>query len=280
MSPVPDRSASPPEPGPDGGKAGPGVVQAVGGWLQAWGRQGIEFLYPPACRLCACELPPQSSADRGSGFCLSCETQLLADGSPGCGRCGAPVGMHAQTSAGCPHCRGDRFAFDTVIRLGVYQGVLKTAILDSKRRGAEGLVLGLAELVWRKNAELLRQLAPQMVLPVPHHGWQALFRPHNPAGVLAEAWGERLCCPVQPGALVKTRWTRSQARLGPAQRRSNLKGVFKARPGVIAPGATVLLADDVLTTGSTAHEAALALRKAGAGRVIVAVVARGLGQPR
>jgi predicted amidophosphoribosyltransferase len=66
--------------------------------------------------------------------------------------------------------------------------------------------------------------------------------------------------------------------LRPQERRENLKGVFTVRPGIVPPGSTVLLADDVLTTGSTAHEAALALVQAGAARVVVAVVARGLGK--
>ena len=98
------------------------------------------------------------------------------------------------------------------------------------------------------------------------------------AAVLAEAWAERLHCPWQPRALVKKRWTVAQARLSPNERRENLKGVFTVRPRCVPAGSTVLLADDVLTTGSTAHEAALALRAAGAGRVVVAVVARGLGR--
>ena len=151
-------------------------------------------------------------------------------------------------------------------------------MLLSKQRGAEGLLVGLADLVWRRNAAGLQQLAPDLVVPIPHNARQALFRPHNPAAILAESWAERLHCPWQPRALVKKRWTEAQARLHPTERRENQKGVFTVRPRCVPAGSTVLLADDVLTTGSTAHEAALALRAAGAGRVVVAVVARGLGR--
>jgi predicted amidophosphoribosyltransferase len=186
--------------------------------------------------------------------------------------------MYGWNARGCRHCKDDHFAFDTVLSLGVYEKDVKTAIIYAKKPGAEGLLVGLAELFWQRNAETLRQLAPQVVVPIPHNARQALFRPHNPAAILAEAWAERLHCPWQPRALVKKRWTEAQARLRPSERRENLKGVFTVRRGIVPAGSTVLLADDVLTTGSTAHEAALALRAAGAARVVVAVIARGLGR--
>ena len=247
-------------------------------WLRRWGQQGLEFLYPPACRLCGEELPPQVGLEHNSGFCATCVEELLADHAAGCERCGAPVGPYLISVNGCRHCHGQEFAFATVLRLGGYQRTVKTAVLESKRRGAERLLVGLAELIWRRNhAEFLRA-APALVVPIPHHIRQSFFRPHNPAAILAEAWAERLHCPWQPRALVKKRWTEAQARLRPSERRENLKGVFTVRRGIVPAGSTVLLADDVLTTGSTAHEAALALRAAGAARVVVAVIARGLGR--
>jgi len=247
-------------------------------WLRRWGQHGLEFLYPPACRLCGEELPPQLDLYPDRSFCPSCRDELCTDAAAGCERCGAPVGPFLVSTNGCRHCHGQQFAFATVLRLGGYKGAIKSAVLTSKQRGAEGLLVGLADLVWRRNAAALQQLAPDVVIPIPHNARQAIFRPHNPAALLAEAWAERLRCPWQPRALVKTRWTEAQARLRPIERRENLKGVFTVRPRTVPAGATVLLADDVLTTGSTAHEAALALRAAGASRVVVAVIARGLGR--
>ena len=175
------------------------------GWLREWCRHGLEFLYPPTCRLCREELPPQTGPQRDSGFCAICQADLLEDQRPGCERCGAPMGEYASNARGCRHCQDDHFAFDTVLRLGVYQRELKRATIEGKKPGAEGLLVGLAELFWQRNAETLRQLAPQVVIPIPHNARQALLRPHNPAAVLAEAWAERLHCPWQPRALVKKR---------------------------------------------------------------------------
>ena len=69
------------------------------------------------------------------------------------------------------------------------------------------------------------------------------------------------------------RATPFQSALAPSARRDNVRGVFRAAGGLLLKGQTVLLVDDVLTTGSTASEAARALRAAGAARVVVAVLA-------
>jgi predicted amidophosphoribosyltransferase len=89
------------------------------------------------------------------------------------------------------------------------------------------------------------------------------------ARVLAGALG----VPCRPYGLRRVRKTAFQAG-SVTQRRANVRGAFQARRTVPLHGQTVLLVDDVLTTGSTAHEAARALRRGGAARVVVAVLAR------
>jgi predicted amidophosphoribosyltransferase len=96
--------------------------------------------------------------------------------------------------------------------------------------------------------------------------------------MLGSVWANRLQVPLVSHILGKRRWTRPQARLTPHERRQNLRNVFQAVPSQGLAGAVVLLADDVMTTGTTAHESAKVLVQAGAARVIVAVVARGLGR--
>ena len=75
--------------------------------------------------------------------------------------------------------------------------------------------------------------------------------------------------------LRRIRHTPQQHKLPPSERRKNMRGAFVAKTRKELAGSTVLLVDDVLTTGSTCHDAAKALKAAGAKRVIVAVVARG-----
>jgi predicted amidophosphoribosyltransferase len=144
--------------------------------------------------------------------------------------------------------------------------------------GAEPLAAGLAELLWECEFEALRSAQVDVVVPVPHHWLRRFYHSHNAALSLGSVWASRLQVPLATHILGKRRWTRPQARLTPHERRQNLRRVFQAVPSQGLSGAVVLLADDVMTTGTTAHESAKVLVQAGAARVIVAVVARGLGR--
>ena len=247
-------------------------------WVQVLARGAADFVYPPLCRLCVRELPPSSGVARASPFCDVCREQLLISRGPACLRCGAAIGPYLDPKAPCSLCRDERFAFERVIRLGVYDGILRNACLRSKDRGAEPLAAGMADLVWECESEALQSAKLDVVVPVPQHWARRLYRPHHAAETLAAAWAGRLQVPLVTHILKKCRWTRPQARLTPTERRVNLREAFQAAPSAGLSGAAVLLADDVMTTGTTAHEAAKVLVQAGAARVVVAVVARGLGR--
>lgn len=246
--------------------------------MRTLARGAADFVYPPVCRLCTGELLPAASGPRGSPFCDACRTELLVTRGQACVRCGAAIGPYLDPQVPCSFCRDERFAFERVIRLGVYDGALRTAVLRSKDRGAEPLAAGMADLVWECESAALQQVKADVVIPVPQHWFRRIYHPHHAAETLAAAWGARLQLPVATHILRKCRWTRPQARLTPSERRVNLRNAFQAAASAGLPGATVLLADDVMTTGTTAHETAKILTQAGAARVVVAVVARGLGR--
>src|SRR5262249_54986506 len=247
-------------------------------WVRVLARGAADFVYPPLCRLCTRELPPSSGAAPASPFCDACREQLLITRGPACLRCGAAIGPYLDPKVPCSLCRDERFAFERVIRLGVYDGILRNACLRTKDRGTEPLAAGVADLVWGCEAEALVAAKVDVVIPVPQHWGRRMYRPHHAAETLGAAWAGRLQVPLATHILRKCRWTRPQARLSPTERRANLRNAFLATPSTGLSGAAVLLADDVMTTGTTAHEAAKSLAQAGAARVVVAVVARGLGR--
>ena len=112
--------------------------------------------------------------------------------------------------------------------------------------------------------------------PVPLH-WTRLFgRRYNQAALLAVAIGKATGVTVAPDVLVRRRRTPSQGRLGPAQRRHNLRGAFIIDDGhrALIDGHRVLLIDDVLTTGATASACTRVLLAAGAASVDVLTLAR------
>ncbi len=247
-------------------------------WMRALARGAADFVYPPLCRLCADELPPSTGEPAASSFCEGCRAELLVAHGRACLRCGASIGPHLDPNALCLFCRDERFAFERVIRLGVYDGALRTACLRSKDRGTEPLASGLAELLWDCESAAMQTAKVDVVVPVPQHWLRRIYRPHHAADTLASVWSARLQVPLARHILNKRRWTRPQARLSPSERRENLRNAFRAFSSAGLSGAAVLLADDVMTTGMTAHETAKVLTQAGAARVVLAVIARGLGR--
>lgn len=249
----------------------------LGAWFHTLAKAGAGFLYPPACPLCCRGVSEDLGAITG-GFCLPCWEALVHSRGAACLRCGATIGPNLDPAAGCSYCIQEHFAFDRVFCIGIYEDALRAACLRAKQNGAEPLAACLATSLWRKHEESLRQTPIDIVVGIPQHWLLRWVRPHHTADTLAAVLARRLQLPLGGHILKKVRWTRFQVHLGLTERRVNLKRAFAVtRPREIA-GATVLLVDDILTTGTTANEAAKVLKKAGAARVVVAVLARGLGR--
>jgi ComF family protein len=163
------------------------------------------------------------------------------------------------------------------VRLGPYEGLLREVILRLKYVHGEGLAEVLGEL-WVSHLEpRLRDLKADVIVPVPLHWWRRWTRGYNQSEVLARAVADRLHIPCKSGWLRRIRNTPRQVGQSTTARRENVRKAFSASTWAELRGKAVLLVDDVLTTGSTASDAARALRAAGASRVVVAVLARGHG---
>lgn len=109
------------------------------------------------------------------------------------------------------------------------------------------------------------------IIPVPLHPKRLSMRGFNQSELLAEALSGRTGVPVQKDLLVRTIHTDPQAGLSGKERRNNLKGAFSCRKALT--GETVLLVDDVITTGSTLSACAEALKKSGIRKVFACTVA-------
>jgi ComF family protein len=245
--------------------------------LTAAGRQllaGVAHLvYPATCAVCGADAP----ADRPN-LCEACHESLTNDSGPLCPRCAAGVGPFVHLEDGCTHCRDETFHFERVVRLGAYDGVLRDVILRMKHVRGEMLAEILGDL-WASHLEIaLRAVKADAVVPVPLHWQRRLTRGYNQSAALARQLASCLRIPYHSWWLRRVRNTPHQTALTPTERRENLRGAFQATPWARVRDRTILLVDDVLTTGGTASEAARALREAGAARVVVAVLARGQGK--
>jgi ComF family protein len=243
---------------------------------RAFARGLVELVYPSACLFCGS--PPPLAEGTGVGrvgaFCDACRNSLVNDPDAACPRCAFTVGPFANVTGGCVSCRRESFAFEAVLRLGPYDGLLRDVVLRLKQPGSEALAEVVGELWGSVRRDALRAMAVDLIVPVPLHWWRRWRRGYNQSAALARGLASILGLPVS-FCLRRTRNTPQQTRQVASARRDNVRGAFRARRSSRLKGRSVLLVDDVLTTGSTASEAARALRDAGASRVVIATLARG-----
>jgi ComF family protein len=132
-------------------------------------------------------------------------------------------------------------------------------------------------LFGRWLADAGRELRPGIdaIVPVPLSRLRLLLRHFNQAAVLAGALSRQTGVPMYPLLLQRTRWTTSQVGMTRAQRRRNMAGAFSVpgRRRAWLQGRSILLVDDVITTGATVEACARALKRAGAARVDVLALA-------
>lgn len=209
--------------------------------------------------------------------------ELLFPGA--CGRCGKGVGREAI----CPGCRVEllRFApgFERAAPSPLESWVAAVSFegeaADWLRRfkypetglfGLDPAAEAVAETLIREASLRAQGRTPDLIVPVPLHPLRLRQRGFNPASLLARALGRDRESPVDPGALIRIRNTRSQTQLARSQRTENVAGAFRARHRPLPR--RIWLVDDVVTTGSTLCEAARALRGAGAESIVAVCAAR------
>ena len=232
----------------------------------------LDLVFPAACWAC------NQLLDNGHiSFCADCKTALLVDPLLSCPRCAGTVGPFTAQLDGCHQCRFEEFKFASAARLGPYEGLLRELILRMKKLSGEMLAEKVGSLWAEARAEKLRQMQPNLIIPVPLHWWRRMRRGYNQSEALARPLARTLGLPLVRHWLRRIRPTPSQVQQTPAERRKNIHKAFWARLSGEYNKQTVLLVDDVMTTGSTANDAARALLAAGAGRVVVAVLARTSG---
>ncbi len=210
-------------------------------------------------------------------LCESCRRQLIGPPIDACSRCGAAVARALAGKGGCESCRGQNFQFRTVIGLGHYADELRSAVLQMKSPSGEPLSIAMGRLLVDIRRPELQSLAADLIVPIPMHWTRRMARGANSPELLAGCLGRALKVRVALRALVRRRRTSQQNRLLPEDRAENVRGAFRLSHGRSVRGARVLLVDDILTTGSTADEAAGIFRREGATDVAVAILARADG---
>ncbi len=157
-----------------------------------------------------------------------------------------------------------------------YEGLLRDTVLRIKNWHGEDLAEVIGALWARKLSERLAPLGMTMVIPVPLHWKRHWRRGYNPSAIFARCLASELGATFAPNALKRIRATAQQTmQTSSTARRENVKDAFQMQANLDLLDQTIVLVDDVLTTGATANEAARALKPAKPNAIYVAVLAHG-----
>jgi ComF family protein len=253
--------------------------------VRGWAVAALDLVFPARCPVCEATL----GVARRDPLCGACWEGIVRIVPPFCCRCGLPffrleprdaardgdalgdAGVPRDADAhACAACVAARPAFDWARAAGLYAGPLREAVQRFKFGRRPTLARALAALVVEQCGADLPERA--VLAPVPLARERERERGFNQAALLAEHVARAVGLPMRERWLARIRSTAPQTALSGVERRDNVRGAFVASSS--AAGATVVLVDDVLTTGATAAECARALRAVGARSVGVLTVAR------
>ena len=224
----------------------------------AW--SGLDWLFPPRCGGCG---------KAGSRWCDECQEKVPALAGNLCEKCGLPVNRQSL----CNRCRTEPPPFRALRAWAVFDFPIRQALHKLKYRRDMGLGDALAVPLADFTKSLDWPL--ELVVPVPLGRKRLQERGYNQVALIARPLSLALGLDYRPAALKRKRETLSQVGLSAAERRENMHNAFSADASAVR-GKTVLVMDDVSTTGSTLSSCAEALLQSGAKDVFALTVARAL----
>lgn len=231
----------------------------------------IEVLFPKniACLLCNKEL----SENTHYSMCNKCLQALPKNNGKTCAKCGEQINSQSKY---CLRCKSQKPKFTQCFSPLLYQKPVTTLIknfkYNNKRYYSETLGNFLVE------SYVLNNLNCDLVFPVPLHEKRQNERGFNQAELLANQLVKQLHIPISTDALKRVKHTQTQTSLTKTERAENVKKAFVVTQKELVKDRTILLVDDVYTTGSTLNECAKVLFKAGAKEVYCLTLAHTMGE--
>lgn len=227
-----------------------------------------ELLFPRRCPVCDKPVKPA-----GSYICDNCQKSLRYVPEVHCLKCGKP--LLEETEEYCSDCIKKKHKFTQGKSLYEYGSAA-----DSIYRFKYGRRQEYAEFFGMEMAEhfgkIIKNWKAQALIPVPIHKERKRKRGYNQAQLLAKELGKRTGLPVMDDLIVRDKKTIPQKDLKGAERENNLKRAFKIA-GNDVKLSTIIIIDDIYTTGSTVNEMSETLKKLGIDKIYILTLAIGKG---
>ena len=233
----------------------------------------IDAVYPPRCHICH-DFLQCGQPENGSGFfCQACSDDFNPITSPICPVCSAPLDA-SQEDHWCEDCLRKRPHYEATHACYLYDGAVMDVIHQFKYGAKSYLSESLGPLFAQFTGNLFLKSDKLLTMPVPLHPKRLRERGFNQSLLLARHVAVQLGTDLDFLSLRRIKYTSPQTGLGKEERRKNVRNAFQLTHSEAVKGKTVLLVDDVATTGNTLNECARILKKSGSRDVFCLVLAR------
>jgi ComF family protein len=218
----------------------------------------VDLVYPPRCPACG------SALARQDGLCADCWNALETPGNPACTTCGQPIAQNRSGDLHCWLCRQEAPRHNGIRAATVYNDISRDLVLKFKHGGKLSLAALMAQMMARTLEDAMPGNEPLLV-PVPLHRVRLWERGYNQAALLADELARRGKGTLSVDLLERRRRTPSLGGLGREERRRVLADAIAVRAArrKSLKGRSVILVDDVYTSGATSAACVEALLDGG-----------------
>jgi ComF family protein len=230
----------------------------------------LHLLFPKECVHCGRLLDYRNR----EYLCSVCRELITPICPPLCDQCGRPLPGEIEYQFNCSDCRENPPRFRRARSAFLLTGPGKSLVLKYKYSSNPYLSAPAINRLIKTGREEYCWSDYDLIVPVPLHPRKARERGFNQSGVLSGGLNRRTGIKLSRKTLVRTRYTKTQTRLSRQERQNNVKGAFRVSNRADLSGKSILLVDDVFTTGATVNECARMLIKAGVVEIDVLTLAR------
>ncbi len=227
-----------------------------------------DIVFPKICPICARAVP----LGWGS-ICPECAGKLTFVREPYCMRCSKPVDEDEEY---CRDCTERTHVYDEGCAALIYDEYMSKSIYGFKYNGKTEYARFYADVMAEVLGDRIRRWDPDAIIPVPIHKSKLKKRGYNQAHLLSKELSKRLSIPVKSDIVTRQSATKVQKNLSAAARQNNLKKAFNVIQNSVKLN-SVLIVDDIYTTGATVDAMAGCLKDAGVKNVYFAALCIGRG---